>query len=194
MFREEGHRLVQRLHRGLYLDMTIQPLLNKRPPHAADQSQCRKFLPPRMPQGRAPASCNTWHTQRALGRGGHPVSEEVVEYALMYLGREVVEVRVRQRRMRWFVGAEDGGFDKMFVLVMVVMVVVAMASARLGAGTGLGWTAQTPNRRLAELGFWERRAARACGRGEVLHPRPLGEWRARGAGGDGVGGDGHDGS
>lgn len=110
----------------------------------------------------------------------------------MYLSREVVEVRVRQRRLEWLVGAEDGRFDKVLVMVVVV-VVVAMAMAWLGAGPWLGRTAETPNSCLAELGFWEGRAARACGRGKVLHPRPLGEWRARGTGGDGVGGDGHDG-
>lgn len=116
----------------------------------------------------------------------------MVKYALMYLGGEVIQVRVRQRRIGYLSGAEDRGFDEVLVMVVVV-VFVFVAVAWLRAGGGLGRTAETSNSRLAELGFWKGRAARAGRRGKVLHPRPLGNGRAGGAWGDGVGSDGHDG-
>lgn len=123
----------------------------------------------------------------------------MVKYTLMYLGREVVQIRMRQWRIGWLVSAEDWGFDEvllmiMLVVVVVVIVIVSVAVAWPGARGWLGrWTAEASNIRLAELGFWKWRAAGAGGRSKVLYPRSLGDRRAGGAWGYGVGSDGHDG-
>lgn len=89
-------RIVQRLHGGFDLDVTIEPFLDQDSPCAADECEGREFSSSRMPQSSTPTPCNAGHAQRALGGSRYPITKQVVQYAFVNLCRQVVDVCSRR--------------------------------------------------------------------------------------------------
>lgn len=111
----------------------------------------------------------------------------MVQYALVYLGGQVVEVR--SGRLLLLGQVRAGGSGVVEVVQGIVMVDVRMVGVVFLVG--IERTAQTANIGLAVLWFWKGRAARPGGRGKVVDSRALGKGRAVGPRGDGVGGGAH---